>query len=91
MTNQENNLKVRRQAERIIFDIYHDPDLQWYGLHCNMDIGPFARANKWRNWQVRRALFELEKAGYIQELNLDYGKAVFRVKPPRFLIGLLKD
>lgn len=81
----EERVKIRRQAERIAFDIYHDPNLTWDGFFCRMDIGSFARANGWRNWQVRRALYELEKAGYLANLQLDYGKAHFRIEPPNFL------
>ena len=85
----ENSLKIRRQAERIAFDIYHDPNLNWDGFFCRMDIGPFARSNGWRNWQVRRALFELEKANYITDLAIEYGKASFKLMPPVFLRKLL--
>lgn len=91
MAQQEDKRSIRRQVERIFYDILMDTEsITNNGSFCQLSTGPFSRANGWRNWQVRRALVELNNIGHIKGLQLDYGRASFHLLPPPNLRYLLE-
>lgn len=77
-------IDIRRQVERILFDLIYDEDtIIRTGTFCQVPVSDFARQHRWRPGQVKDALKDLDRLGYLSGLQFASRSASFHLVIPK--------
>lgn len=74
----------------LVFILYGEFDfIEWESpTLCKLSLGPLSRALGLPNYRLRDYLLYLAEYGYLQNLELSYGRAVCRITLPKPLRGI---